>query len=65
MKNAEIENCLSDFKELLSKNASSSSLFTLILGDINAKSSSRWEKDKTTVAGTHAEALTFCITFIN
>ena len=44
MKNAEIENCLSDFKELLSKNASSSSLFTLILGDINARSSSRWKK---------------------
>ena len=56
--NVESENFLSDFDELLSKTASSSSLFTLILGDFNARSLSWWKKDKTTAEGIHLEALT-------
>ena len=56
--NAKFENFLSDFDEVLSKTASSSSLFTIILGDFNAKSLSWWKKDKTTAEGTHLEALT-------
>ena len=56
--NVESGNFLSDFDELLSKTASSSSLFTIILGDFNARSSSWWKKDKTTAEGTHLEALT-------
>ena len=66
--NAEFENFLSDFDKVLSKTASSSSLFTIILGDFNARSSSWWKKDKnkTTAEGTHLEALTYpCITFIS
>ena len=38
--NTEFENFLSDFHELLSKTASSNSLFTIILSDFNARSSS-------------------------
>ena len=38
--NAKFEKFLSDFDELLSKTASSNSLFTIILGDFNARSSS-------------------------
>ena len=45
---AEFENFLSDFDEVLSETASSSSLFTIILGDFSARSSSWWKKDKTT-----------------
>ena len=56
--NAEFENFLSDFDELLSKTASASSLFTIILGGFNARSSSWWKKDKTMAEGIHLEALT-------
>ena len=56
--NAESENFLSDFDEVLSKNASSSALFTIILGGFNVRSSSWWKKDKTTAESTHLEALT-------
>ena len=54
----EFENFLSDFDELLSKTASTNSLFTIILGDFNARSLSWWNKDKTKMEGTHLEALT-------
>ena len=56
--NVEFENFLSNFDELLSKTTSSNSLFTIILGDFNARSSSWWKEDKTTTEGTHLEALT-------
>ena len=56
--NVEFENFLSNFDELLSKTISSNSLFTIILGDLNARSSSWWKEDKTTTEGTHLEALT-------
>ena len=52
------ENFLSDFDELLSKTASTNSLFTIILGDFNARSSFWWKEDETTTEGTHLEALT-------
>ena len=51
--NIEFENFLSDFDELLSKAASSNSLFTIIFGDFNARSSSSWKEDKTSTEGTH------------
>ena len=38
--------------------ASSSSLFTIILGDFNARFSFWWKNDKTTVQGARLEALT-------
>ena len=56
--NIEFESFLSDFDELLSKTASSNSLFTIILDDFNARSSTWWKEDKTTTEGTHLEALT-------
>ena len=56
--NIEFESFLSDFDELLSKTASSNSLFTIILDDVNATSSTWWKEDKTTTEGTHLEALT-------
>ena len=56
--NIEFESFLSDFDELLSKTASSNSLFTIILGDFNATSSTWWKEDKTTTEGTHLEGLT-------
>ena len=39
--NAEFENFLSDFDELLSKTVSSSSLFTIILGDVKVISTTK------------------------
>ena len=56
--NIEFKNFLSDFEELLSKTVSSNSLFTLILGDFNARSSSWWKEDRTTTEGSQLEALT-------
>ena len=61
--NVEFENFLSNFDELLSKTISSNSLFTIILGDFNARSSSWWKEDKTTTEGTHLEALTSLYNF--
>ena len=55
--NTEFKNFLTDFHEILSKTVSTSSLFT-ILCDFNARSSSWWKEDKTTVEGTHLEVLT-------
>ena len=52
------ENFLSDFDQLQSKTASTNSLFTIILFDFNARSSSWWKEDKTTTYGTHLEPLT-------
>ena len=55
---AKFQEFLSSFEDILNTTASSSSLFTIILGDINARSSSWWKNDKTTVEGAHLEALT-------
>ena len=50
--NAKFGNFLSDLDELLGKTASANSLFTIILGDFNARSLSWQKKDKTTAEGT-------------
>ena len=55
---AKFQEFLSSFEDILNTTASSSSLFTIILGDINVRSSSWWKNDKTTVEGAHLEALT-------
>ena len=49
---------VSDFGELLSITASTNSLFTIILGDFNTRSSSWLKEDKTTMEGTYLDALT-------
>ena len=54
----EFESFLFDFDELLSKIASTNSLFAIILGDFNARSLSWWKEEKTTTEGTHLEAFT-------
>ena len=54
--NIEFENFPPNFDELLSKTPSSNFLFTQILGDSNARSSSWWKEDKTTTEATHLEA---------
>ena len=61
--NSKFENFLSDSEELSSKTASLSSLFSLILGDFNTRSSSCWKKDKTTAEGIHVETLTSLYNF--
>ena len=54
----EFEEFLTNFEDILNSTASSSSLFTIILGDFNARSSFWWKNYKTTVEGAHLEALT-------
>ena len=54
----EFENFLSNFEKLLNYTTSSNGLFTIILGDFNARSSVWWTKDKTTTEGTQLESLT-------
>ena len=64
--NAAFKNFLSDFvEELLSKTASSSSLFTLVLGDVNTRSSSWWKKTKQQLKVHMWKPLNLCINFIN
>ena len=52
------EHFLSDFDDLLRETALTNSLFTIILGDFNTRSSSWWKEKKTTTEGTHLETLT-------
>ena len=54
---AEFEEFLSNFEDILNTTASSSSLFTIILGDFNTGSSFCWKNDKTIVEG-RLDALT-------
>ena len=49
----EFENFLSNFKKLLNYSTSSNGLFTIILGDFNARSSVWWTEDKATMHGFH------------
>ena len=49
---------MSNFEEILNTTASPSSLFTIILGDFNARPFSWWKNYKTTVEGARLEALT-------
>ena len=55
---AEFEGILSIFEDILNATAPSSCLFTIILGDFNARSSFWWKNDKTTVGGGRLETLT-------
>ena len=56
---AEFKEFLPKFVSILNTTASySSSLFTIILGDFNARSSFWWKNDKTTVEGACLETLT-------
>ena len=55
--NIKFQNFLSDFDDLVNKTTSSNSLFTIILGDFNARSSSWWKEHKTTAERKHLEAL--------
>ena len=55
---AEFEEFLSNVEDILNTTASSSSLFPIIPGDFNARSSFWWKNDKTTVEGARLEALT-------
>ena len=54
----EFENFLSNFEKVLSDTPSCNSLFTIILGDFNVRSSVWWTKDKTAMEGTQLESLT-------
>ena len=54
----EFKNYLSNSEKLLNYTTSSNGLFTIILGDFNARSSVWWTKDKTTTEGTQLESLT-------
>ena len=54
----EFENFLSHFEKVLSDITSYNSLFTIILGDFNARSSVWWTRDKTIIEGTQLESLT-------
>ena len=54
----EFENFLSNFEKFLSDTTFCNSLFTIILGDFNVRSSVWWTRDKTTMEGTQFESLT-------
>ena len=54
---AEFEQFLSNFEGILKATVSSSSLFTIILGDFNARSSSWSKNDKTAAEGARLEVL--------
>lgn len=56
--NNEFDEFLHSFENLPNNIAKSSPLFTVILGDFNARSTSWWVNDKTTIEGTHLEVLT-------
>ena len=53
----EFENFLSNFEKVSSDNTLCNSLFTLILGDFNARTSVWWTRDKASVEGTQLESL--------
>ena len=55
---AKFEEFLSNFEVILNTTALSSSLFTIILRDFNARSSFWWKNDKTTAQGARLEAFT-------
>ena len=53
----EFENFLSNFEKVLIDNTLCNSLFTIILGDFNARTSVWWTRDKASVEGTQLESL--------
>ena len=54
----EFEDFLSNFEKVLSHTTLCNSLFTIILGDFNARSSVWWTRDKATIEGTQLESFT-------
>ena len=48
---------MSNFEKVLNDSTFPNSLFTIILGDFNARSSVWWTKDKTTIERTQLESL--------
>ena len=56
--NNEFDEFLHSFENLPNNIAKSSPLLTVILGDFNARSTSWWVNDKTTIEGAHLEVLT-------
>ena len=62
----EFENFLSNFEKVLIDNTLCNFLFTIILGDFNARTSVWWTRDKASVEGTQLESLIqVCMGFIN
>ena len=61
----EFENLLSNFEKVLSDTTLSNSLFTIILGDFNARSSVRWTRTKLQLKGHNLNPLQVCMGFIN
>ena len=53
----EFENFLSNFEKVLIDKTLCNSLFTIILGDFNARTSVWWTRDKASVEGTQLESL--------
>ena len=53
----EFENFLSNIEKVLIDNSLCNSLFTIILGDFNARTSVWWTRDKASVEGTQRESL--------
>ena len=54
----EFQNFLSNSETILSDTATNNTLITIILGDLNARSSVWWTNDKTTTEGIKLESLT-------
>ena len=52
------ESFLSDLEDLLSNALCSKSKFTVVLGDLNARSPAWWSEDITTLHGTQIDSLT-------
>ena len=57
----EFENFLSNFEKVLIDKTLCNSLFTIILGDFNARTSVWWTRDKASVEGTHLNPLYKCV----
>ena len=55
---SEFESFLSGLEDLLSNSLCSKSQFTVVLGDLNARSPAWWSEDITTLNGTQIDSLT-------
>ena len=55
---SEFESFLSGLEDLLSNSLCSKSQFTVVLGDLNARSPAWWSEDITTLHGTQIDSLT-------
>ena len=62
---SEFESFLSGLEDLLSNALCSKSQFTVVLGDLNARSPAWWSEDITTLHGTQIDSLTTLHDFIS